>query len=220
MEKTLIQRQGLYDAVADRIRSQIVEGRLEPGARLNERVLCEQMGVSRTPMREAIKKLAGQGLITLEPNRGAVVHRLSTSEVAAAFEVIAMLEAMSGQLAAERASDDEVAHISALQAEMERAHRAEDLPAYYRVNAQIHSALNEAARNPVLEEVFRSVNLRLQSLRFRSNLDREKWDAAVVEHAEIVKALAARNGPLVGELLRNHLNHKRDIVLRLMEQDR
>jgi len=216
-EQTLIRRQGLHDAVADRIRGQIVEGRLEPGARLNERVLCEQMGVSRTPMREAIKKLAGEGLIRLEPNRGAIIHRLTRDEVAAAFEVMAQLESLSGQLAAERATDEEVARVAQLHAEMERAHRASDLPAYYRLNAQIHTAFNQAARNPVLEDVFRSVNVRLQSLRFRSNLDQKKWDAAVREHADMVAALQARDGALLGKLLRDHLNHKRDIVLKLSE---
>lgn len=216
-EQTLIRRQGLHDAVADRIRGQIVEGRLEPGVRLNERVLCEQMGVSRTPMREAIKKLAGEGLIRLEPNRGAIVHRLSRDEVASAFEVMAHLESLSGQLAAERATDAEIARVAQLHDDMERAHREKDLPTYYRINAQIHTAINQAARNPVLEDVFRSVNVRLQSLRFRSNLDQKKWDAAVREHADMVKALAARDGTQLGALLRDHLNHKREIVLKLSE---
>ena len=205
--------------MADRIREQIVEGLLEPGARLNERVLCEQMGVSRTPMREAIKKLAGEGLVRLEPHRGAVVHRLGREEVAAAFEVMATLEALSGDLAAQRASNDEIRTIQELQVRMERAHRARDLPGYYRLNAEIHAAINTAARNPVLEEVFRSVNVRLQSLRFRSNLDQRKWDAAVKEHAAIAAALQAREGPQLGRLLRDHLNHKREIVLKLMEQE-
>jgi DNA-binding GntR family transcriptional regulator len=102
---------------------------------------------------------------------------------------------------------------------MERAHRARDLPGYYRLNAQIHAAINTAARNPVLEEVFRSVNVRLQSLRFRSNLDQRKWDAAVKEHAAIATALQARDGAQLGRLLRDHLNHKREIVLKLMEQE-
>jgi DNA-binding GntR family transcriptional regulator len=100
---------------------------------------------------------------------------------------------------------------------MERAHREKDLPTYYRINAQIHTAINQAARNPVLEDVFRSVNVRLQSLRFRSNLDQKKWDAAVREHADMVKALASRDGTRLGALLRDHLNHKREIVLKLSE---
>jgi DNA-binding GntR family transcriptional regulator len=208
-EQTLIPRQGLHDAAADRIREQIVEGVLEPGDRLNERILCEQMGVSRTPLREAIKKLAGEGLVRLEPNRGAVVHQLSRDEVAAAFEVIASLEALSGDLAAQRATGREIAAIQKLQGQMEAAHRDGDL----------HTSINAAARNPVLEAVFRSVNARLQSLRFRSNLDKRKWNAAVREHAAIAAALTERNGPELGRLLRDHLNRKREIVLKLMEHD-
>lgn len=218
-EQTLIPRRGLHDAVADRIRQQIVEGALEPGARLNERVLCEQMGVSRTPMREAIKKLAGEGLIRLEPHKGAVVYQLSREEVSAAFEVIATLEALSGDLAAQRATEGEIKWIQKLQGQMEAAHQSGNLRTYYRLNAEIHSAINSAARNPVLEEVFRSVNARLQSLRFRSNLDQRKWDEAVKEHAAIAQALTARDGPALGQLLRQHLNHKRDIVLKLLEQE-
>jgi len=184
-EQTLIPRQGLHDAAADRIREQIVEGVLEPGDRLNERILCEQMGVSRTPLREAIKKLAGEGLVRLEPNRGAVVHQLSRDEVAAAFEVIASLEALSGDLAAQRATGREIAAIQKLQGQMEAAHRDGDLHTY----------------------------------RFRSNLDKRKWNAAVREHAAIAAALTERNGPELGRLLRDHLNRKREIGLKLMEHD-
>ena len=218
-EKTLIPRQGLHDVVADRLRQFIVEGLLLPGERLNERMLCEQMGVSRTPMREAIKKLAGEGLVRLEPNRGAVVHRLTREEVAAAFEVVASMEALSGQLAAQRATPEQIQRVLALQDRMEEAHRKNDLPGYYQLNAEIHSAINEAAGNPVLAEMFRSINLRLQSLRFRSNLDQKKWDAAVKEHKDIANALASRNQAKLSLLLRQHLMNKREIVLKLSEQE-
>ncbi len=218
-EKTLIPRQGLHDAVADRLRQYVVEGKLLPGQRLNERVLCEQMGVSRTPMREAIKKLAGEGLVRLEPNRGAVVHRLTPDEVAAAFEVVASMEALSGELAAQRATPDQIQHVLDLQDQMELAHRNNDLPSYYRINSEIHAAINEAAGNPVLTEMFRSINLRLQSLRFRSNLDQKKWDAAVKEHKDIANALASRDQAKLSLLLRQHLMNKREIVLKLSEQE-
>lgn len=217
--KTLIPRQGLHDVVAERLRQGIVEGLLEPGVRLNERVLCELMGVSRTPMREAIKKLAGEGLIRLEPNKGAVVARLTRDEVAAAFEVIASLESLSGVLAAQRAKESEIKAILSMQEKMEKAFRKKDLSTYYQINAEIHNAINKAAGNPVLSELFRSINQRLQSLRFRSNLDTKKWAAAVKEHAAIAKALAARDQELLGRLLCEHLNHKRDIVLKLLEQE-
>ncbi len=217
-DKTLIPRQGLHEAVADRLRLKIVEGEFDPGMRLNERLLCESMGVSRTPMREAIKTLAGEGLIRLEPNRGAVVPALSADEVASAFEVIAALEALAGELAAVRATTEEIDQVLSLQTQMEAAHARRDLSAYYSLNAQIHAAINRAAGNPVLAESFRALNMRLQSLRFKSNLNQEKWDAAVGEHAQIARALASRDAVRLGALLREHLNHKRDIVLKLLEQ--
>jgi DNA-binding GntR family transcriptional regulator len=108
--------------------------------------------------------------------------------------------------------------VLSLQEQMEAAHANRDLSAYYKLNAQIHAAINRAAGNPVLTDSFRTLNIRLQSLRFKSNLNQEKWDAAVQEHAQIAQALAGRDAKGLGALLREHLNHKRDIVLKLLEQ--
>jgi DNA-binding GntR family transcriptional regulator len=93
------------------------------------------------------------------------------------------------------------------------AHARRDLPAYYRLNRQVHALVNRCARNPVLTEAYDSVNLRIQPLRFRSNFNRDKWDAAVAEHERIVDALAARDAPGLRRLLETHLRHKRDAVL-------
>ncbi|MDA0248390.1 MAG: GntR family transcriptional regulator, partial [Proteobacteria bacterium] len=90
-----IRREGLHQAVVVRLREAIVEGKISPGSRLSERLLCEQMGVSRTPMREAFKVLAGENLIHILPNKGAVVPRMSIEEVIQTFEVIAALEGLS-----------------------------------------------------------------------------------------------------------------------------
>jgi DNA-binding GntR family transcriptional regulator len=214
-----IDRRVLHEAVADRLRDLITEGVLAPGARLNERVLCEHLHVSRTPLREAYKVLAAEGLIRLLPNRGAVVSRLSVDDVVHTFELMAALEALNGELAAARATDDEIRELQRLTREMKAAHAQADLPAYYRMNQAIHAAIAAAARNPVLADVYRTTNARLQALRFRSNLNREKWKAAMREHERIVQALAARDGALLGRLLAEHLAHKRDIVVaQLMDQ--
>ncbi|MGA1336256.1 MAG: GntR family transcriptional regulator [Burkholderiaceae bacterium] len=217
--QSLIERRALHQAVADRLREAIVEGELPAGARLNERLLCEQMGVSRTPMREAFKVLAGEGLIRLLPNRGGVGPKMTIDEVVQAFEVIAALESLSGQLAAERASPAQIKKLLKLQDDMEAAHAEQDLSRYYALNAQIHNLINAAADNATLQETYASVNARLQSLRFRSNLDKTKWDKAVKEHAQIAKAFAKRDGIRLGQLLAAHVNAKCDIVVRLLEAD-
>lgn len=215
-----IPRPVLHHEVGQRLRQLIVEGDIAPGAKLNERELCERLKISRTPLREAIKTLAAEGLVALLPNRGAVAAQMSEAEVAMTFEVIAGLEGQSGELAAQRIEDAEVAEIKALNFEMRAAHTRADLPAYYRINARIHNLINAAARNTVLSQTYLTVNARLQALRFRSNFDPLKWQRAVDEHDRMVEALAARDAAGLRALLAQHLEHKRDAVLELMRQGR
>ena len=208
-----LDRRVLHEAVAARLRELIVEGVLAPGAHLNERVLCERLAVSRTPLREAFRTLAGEGIVELLPNRGAVVAALSREDVEHAFELMAALESLAGELAARRASPAERGELRALHYEMLAAHARRDLPAYYRLNSAIHRRLVACARNPVLADTYERLNARLQALRFRSNLNRDKWDAAVAEHGAMIDALDAGDGARLAAVLRGHLDHKRATVL-------
>jgi len=214
-----IPRQVLHQEVAVRLRQLIVEGDIAPGSKLNERALTERLHVSRTPLREAIKMLAAEGLVVLLPNRGAAVAQLGVDDVRHTFELIAGLEGLSGELAAERITEAELDEIRALHYEMLAAHTRRDLSTYYRLNAQIHAQINAAARNPVLAQTYRNVNARLQALRFRSNFDERKWARAVQEHEQMVRLLAAHDGAGLRQLLVQHLEHKRDAVLELMQAE-
>jgi DNA-binding GntR family transcriptional regulator len=207
----------LHRQAGARLRQLIVEGAIEPGQKLNERALAEQLNVSRTPLREAIRMLAAEGLVELLPHRGAVAAQFSAQDVADTFEVIAGLEGQSGQLAAERIGPDELSEIRALNFEMRAAHTRRDLPTYYRLNATIHDHINAAARNPVLKQTYLTVNARLQALRFRSNFDEAKWQRAVLEHDQMIELLQARDGAGLRDLMVAHLEHKRDAVLDLMK---
>lgn len=211
-----ISRMGLHEQVAARLRTMLVEGMIQPGAKLNERELCEKLGVSRTPLREAIKLLAAEGLVDLLPNRGAVAVRLTEADVMNTFEVLAMLEGMSGELAAQRVTDAELAEIQAMHYEMMACFSRRDLSGYYRLNARIHSAINNAARNPVLVGTYRSINARVQSLRFRTNQNETKWQLAMKEHERMLEALAAHDAAALRTVLVEHLNRKRDTIIDLM----
>ncbi len=211
-----ISRLALHDQVASRLRTMLVEGHIEPGAKLNERELCEQLRVSRTPLREAIKLLAAEGLVDLLPNRGAVAVRLTEADVLNTFELLAALEGMSGELAAQRVTDDELAELRALHYEMMACFARRDLSGYYRINARIHTAINEAAKNPVLASTYRGINARVQSLRFRTNQNEAKWKHAVAEHEQMIEALAAHDALAMRRLLVGHLLRKRDTVLDLL----
>lgn len=208
-----IPRAALHEQVAHRLRQMLVENRIQPGAKLNERELSEVLNVSRTPLREAIKMLAAEGLVELLPNRGAIAVELTEDDVLNTFEVMAGLEAQSGELAAQRITDAELAEIRAMHFEMLAAYTRRDLPNYYRLNSAIHSAINAAAKNPVLTTTYRQVNARLQALRFRSNQDEEKWKSAVKEHELMIEALSARDTAAMRKVLLDHLASKRDVVV-------
>jgi DNA-binding GntR family transcriptional regulator len=211
-----ISRLGLHDQVAARLRTLLIEGRIAPGAKLNERELSELLRVSRTPLREAIKLLAAEGLVDLLPNRGAVAVKLTEADILNTFEVLAGLEAMSGEFAAERITDDELTHIRAMHFEMLAAFTRRDLSNYYRLNALIHAAINDAAKNPVLTSTYNGINARVQSLRFRTNQNETKWKRAVQEHETMVQALGAHDAATMRKVLVEHLVNKRNTVIDLL----
>jgi DNA-binding GntR family transcriptional regulator len=211
-----IARLALHGQVVERLRTLLVEGRIAPGAKLNERELSELLRVSRTPLREAIKLLAAEGLVDLLPNRGAVAVKLTEADILNTFEVLAGLEAMSGEFAAERITDGELAEIRAMHFEMLAAFTRRDLSNYYRLNALIHAAINNAAKNPVLTNTYKSINARVQSLRFRTNQNEAKWKRAMQEHEVMVQALEAHDGAAMRKVLVEHLVNKRDTVIALL----
>lgn len=203
----------LHGQVAQRLRQMLVEGQIAPGAKLNERELCEQLKISRTPLREAIKTLAAEGLVDLLPNRGAFAVALGEADILNTFEVMAGLEGLSGELAAQRITPEELNEIEAMHYEMKAAYTRRDLSNYYRLNLAIHAAINNAARNPVLTATYHQVNARLQALRFRSNLDGDKWARALQEHDRMITALQQRDSAALRTELVAHLGHKRDVVI-------
>ena len=212
-ENLSIARPVLHEQVAQRLRQMLVEGLIPPGGKLNERTLCEELNISRTPLREAIKMLAAEGLVELLPNRGSVAVQLSEADVRHTFEVMAGLEGLSGELAAQRVTETELSEIKALHYEMLAAYTRRDLSAYYQVNAAIHRSFNAAAKNPVLTATYNQVNARLQALRFRSNQDGDKWQRAVDEHIAMVQALEARDAAALRQVLMHHLDNKRNVVI-------
>ncbi len=202
--------------VAGQLRERIIQGEFPPGARLNERALCDLLGVSRTPLREAFRVLAAEGLVQIEPNRGAQVVALSEANIREAFEVIGGLEAMSCRLACERATATEIAEIRALTYEMMASHARHDLPTYFRTNREIHERISLAAHNSLLKQLYDAQNARIQNLRFVSNENRQKWDLAMREHIEMAEALEARDADRLAGIMRQHLQRKCDAALKTL----
>lgn len=197
----------------DRVRDLIVQGALAEGARLNERELCEQLRISRTPLREAIKMLAAEGLVELLPNRGAVVASIDRERLGETLQVMAALEGLAGELACRRATPQEIAAIRALHEDMLRMHASGDLAAYFRYNQAIHLKIVEASKNATLANAYRQLNVNVRRARYMANLSKDRWDQAVREHEEILLALEARDVARLKGLLEDHLARKLASVL-------
>jgi DNA-binding GntR family transcriptional regulator len=212
VEAVPIVRASLHEELVARLRDLIVEGELNPGARVPERALCERFGVSRTPLREALKVLASDGLLELLPNRGATVARLTAADLDEMFPVMGALEALAGELACARISDAELAEIRALHYQMLLHHTRGELPAYFRLNQRIHEAIMDAARNATLSRMYRSLAGRIRRARYVANMSQARWDQAVEEHEAILEALERRDGPALGRILERHLRNKCETV--------
>jgi DNA-binding GntR family transcriptional regulator len=155
-------------------------------------------------------------MVDLLPNRGAVAVKLTETDILNTFEVLAELEAMSGELAARRMTEGELAEVRAMHFEMLASFTRHDLSNYYRLNALIHAAINRAAGNPVLTSTYQSINARVQSLRFRTNQNEAKWSRAMQEHEVMIQALQARDGAAMRQVMVKHLLHKRDTIVDLL----
>ncbi|APF36566.1 GntR family transcriptional regulator [Chelatococcus daeguensis] len=199
-----VSRGRLTLAVAERIRDMIVGGDLPSGERIGERALMERLGVTRTPLREAFKVLAAEGLVEIVPNRGALVTQLSLADVDAAIEVLVGLETIAAPLACERALEDEIAAIADLHRRMVEAHGTGDLMGYFHLNQAIHQGIVDAAHNAALSRVYRSESARIRRYRYTGNLDGVRWARALHEHAQILDAFQQRAGALLREILRAH----------------
>jgi len=203
----------LHEEAVAYVRTMLLEGEIPPGTRIPERELCERLKISRTPLREALKVLAAEGLVQLLPNRGSRAAKLTDKDMRDLFEVCQGLEALAGELACERISDDEIAEVAAAHTAMAQHYRNGDLISYYRCNRAIHEAIVAAAGNPVLSGLYESVTARIRRARYVTPMTPPRWALALQEHEAILNALRRRDGVGLSHILRTHLRHKRDEVM-------
>jgi DNA-binding GntR family transcriptional regulator len=208
-----ISRRYLHDEVAERLRESILSGELEPRARINELNLCERFGISRTPLREAVKILATEGLLELLPNRGARVASISAEEVNEMLEVIGGLEATAADLACREVTDEEIAAIEVKHVAMVAAWRRKDHTGYLTLNRDIHDMIMRASRNATLQSIYANLSGRIQRARYGAHKTPEQWKRAIDEHELILELLKERKGEQLAVLLREHIRGKKPLIL-------
>ncbi len=208
-----ISRNYLHDEVARALRALIQSGELKPQQRLNEVELAERFRISRTPLREAIKILATEGLLDLLPNRGARVASISEAEIDEMLEVISGLEATGGELACRKITEAEVSAITALHDRMAEAYRQGDVAAYFDLNRQIHDAIIAAARNATLAGIYANLSGRVQRARYAAHKTPEQWEGAMADHERMIALIHARDGAALATLLRDHVLSKKAVIV-------
>ena len=203
-----IARQSLHAELVDRLRDLLVADVFKPGTKIPEADLCKDFAVSRTPMREALKVLASEGLVHLLPNRGAWVAEIDIDDLEAGFPVLAALEALAGELACARISDAEITRIRTHHYDMLRHYENRNQTGYFMENQAIHAAIMDAAANPVLSQQHASLAARMRTGRFKANLDPKRWAQAISEHVEMLKSIEARDGQRLARVLKAHFKNK------------
>ena len=209
----------LHEGVASKLRELIFDGVLEGESRIPEKVLCERFGISRTPLREALKVLAREGLICLLPNRGARVNKITPQDIDEVFPVMGALEAVAGEAACQKITEVGIAEIRAFHYQMALHHTRGERLEYFQLNQLIHEKILEAAENPTLTQVYKGLSGRIRRARYIANIPQHRWDQAMHEHEKILEVLVARDGKKLGDLLKSHLLNKSEVVKRIVRDN-
>lgn len=200
----IVRPRPLHEEVLDRLRDMIVEGQISAGERLHEINLAETLRVSRTPVREALKLLANEGLVELLPGRGARVIRLTPDGIAELFEVISGLERLAAELAATRMTRRDLERLQRMHERMTAHFNAGERHAYFALNHQIHMSIVAAAKNDTLVTTHAALMTRARWGRYTALASPERWGEAMAEHEALMEAFAQRDAASAGRIMFEH----------------
>lgn len=211
-EQTRPRRPTIAESVQKRLADDILSGELPPGSVIEETHLAERYGVSRTPVREAVRRLAESGLIETRPRQRAVVARLTISSVLEMFEVMAELEGLCARLAARRITERGRAALQQACAEAHAEAVQGDVNAYYEINERFHELIYEAAHNRYLEQETRRLRDRLRPYRLHQGRSPGRLGRSDGEHAEVMAAILAGEADRAADLMRAHVVIQGDVL--------
>ncbi|WP_170519494.1 GntR family transcriptional regulator [Ruegeria atlantica] len=214
-----INRPTLHEELVERLRNLVVEDVLKPGEKVPEKQLCDSLGVSRTPLREALKVLASEGFVVLQANRGARVASVTREELENTFPVLATLEQLAGELACQHMDSAEIELIESRHADMLEAYNSHDRQAYFKANQDIHQALIRGARNDILESHHKLLAARVRRARFMANLSDERWAQAIDEHEAMMELLRDRDADGLGKSMKLHMMNKLSALVKALEAE-
>ena len=209
----------LPEQIANHLRRAILRGTIRPGQPIKERDTAAELGVSRMPAREAIRILAQEGLIELRPARSPVVANPTLKEVMDCIEVLVSLEELSGRLAVDHATDEDIAGIRAINARMTDGYDDADYIERFEVDMEFHRAIARASHNGPLTETHNAYLARMWRARFLSARTRRNRDRVLGQHGDIIRGLETRDSALVVRAIRAHLEHLKASILAAFAND-
>ena len=203
----LLSTRPLYEEVADQLRNRIFAHEIAPGAWIDEQSLAKEFGISRTPMREAIKVLAAEGLITMKLRRGAYVTEVNRGDLEQIFTVLSLLEGEAAKEAATKAKESDLNALDDLHLRLEKAAADRNLDLFFEINVRFHERIISIAANPWMTSVIDDLR-KVLKLQRRDSLSRSgRLQQSLSEHREILKALLKRDPLAAKEAMRTHLAH-------------
>ncbi len=205
----------LREIVFEYLRQSILDGKLEPGKRLMEIQMAEQLGVSRTPIREAIRKLELEGLVVMVPRKGAYVADVSIKDVLEVLEVRGVLEGLAASLAAERMTDDEIKDLTSIFNEFRACYENNDIEGLIEKDVEFHDCIFNGARNAKLNQIAQGLREQIYRFRVRYISRYNKAKELVDEHGNIFEAISNRDPELAYKC---GINHIENLTNHMMEQ--
>ncbi len=191
--------------IADMLRDMMMTGKLKEGNKVNENELCSSMGISKTPLREALRVLSVEGLIKLVPNRGAFVTQPTFNEIEEMFDVMSLLEGFCASVACDKMRSRDFAHLEKLHAQLEKKYAQRDQEGYIRINNQYHSFLQEMVNNRILNQIIDGLRKKILLYRFQSLNTPARFESSIREHRNLLDAFRQRDSERAKLLMRVHL---------------
>jgi len=209
----------LRELVFESLREAIISGKLPSGERVMEIQMAEEMGVSRTPVREAIRKLELEGLVVMIPRKGAYVAGISLKDIADVFEIRGALEGLAAELAAERITEEELEDLERYLVKISEESESGDLDKVVETDTDFHSLIYRASRNQRLFQIINNLREQIQRFRTTSLSYPGRMKVAVEEHRKIVEAISGRDGELARKLAQEHIENAENSIMSMVQHD-
>jgi DNA-binding GntR family transcriptional regulator len=213
----VIEKKTLHEEIANNLRELIMSGELHEGDKIKEDELCSSMGISKTPLREALRVLSVEGLIKLVPNRGSFVSTPTFEEIREMFDIMSVLEGICARTAAKKMSAKDLATLEKLHNRLENNFKRRAQREYIRINNQFYAFVQELAGNRTLNQIVNGLRQKILLYRYQSLNLPERFEQSIQEHRDLIKAFRKKDPKKVETLMRRHLQKQCDALEKLAE---